>query len=123
MPAEYRAPDIPPERVTPALVRDELLRCFESANREFMTILNQPVTDETLGTQVHQFVTTVFQKCGVNYDNPTREGILTAISECRKNAEAMMGPQGTEVIRHHYEEMMKLVEKLPGQYSPLRLPL
>ncbi len=109
----YRAPNVPQERVTGEFVRDELLRCFESANKEFMTILNQPFTDEELKVQVKGFVEGVFQNCGVSYTNPTKAGILTAISQCKSNAEKMMGPQGADIIRHHYDEMMTLVDRLP----------
>ena len=110
----YRAPDVPNNRVTGEFVRDELLRCFESANREFMTLLKQPFTDEALKGQVKQFVEGVFQSCGVSYTDPTKTGILTAISQCKSNAEKMMGPKGADIIRHHYAEMMKLVDKLPA---------
>lgn len=109
----YKAPDLPPGKVTPQLVRDELLLCFESANKEFAKILNQPVEDNVLKEQVKQFVTSVFSKCGVNFENPTKQGIIIAIEECKRNAEKMMGPKGSEIIKHHYEEMMKLVNKLP----------
>jgi len=108
----YRAPDIPADKVTPVLVRDELLKCFESANGEFARMLHQPIPDEQLKQQVKTFVQSVFSQCGVSYVSPTKEGIVTAISECKKNAEHMMGPQGAEVITHHYAEMMKLVDKL-----------
>jgi len=94
------------------MVRDELSKCFKSANREFARLINQPATEEALRIQVKRFVDDVFQKCGVSFDNPTKAGIKTAIDTCKKNAEALMGPQGSEIIRHHYEEMMKLVEKL-----------
>jgi len=107
-----KAPDLPNGRITPELVRDELLTCFESANREFARLLNQPVTDEALKGQVRSFVESVFSKCGASYTNPTREGILMAIDECKANAEKMMGPQGADIIRHHYDEMMKLVSRL-----------
>ena len=109
----YKAPDVSSERVTPEFVRDELLRCFESANREFATLLNQPVTDEQLKQQVKQFVESVFINCGVSYTEPTKEGILTAMNQCKSNAEKMMGPQGAGVIQHHYDEMTKLVNRLP----------
>ena len=112
MPETYRAPDVSTEKVTPQLVRDELLTCFESANREFSSLLKQPITDEALKEQVKKFVETVFAACGVNFDNPTKQGILTAMAQCKANAERMMGPQGTEIIEHHYGEMMKLVSKL-----------
>jgi hypothetical protein len=115
MTGTYRAPDVPQERVTGEFVRDELLICFESANKEFLTLLNQPVTDEALKSQVKQFVEGVFQNCGVSYTSPTKTGILTAISQCRSNAEKMMGPQGSDIIKHHYDEMMKLVNKLPAE--------
>src|SRR3989475_12704093 len=111
---QYKAPDIPKEKVTPTLVRDELLRCFESANKEFMHVLNQPTDDQALKAQVRQFVTGSFQACGASFDQPTKEGIVSAIGQCKSNAEAMMGQKGTDIIRHHYNEMMKLVNKLPG---------
>jgi len=111
----YKAPDIPADKVSPELVRDELLRCFESANREFMTVLNQPVTDQQLKQQVRQFVESVFVNCGASFNDPTKEGIVTAIGQCKSNAEKMMGPQGSEIIRHHYDEMMKLVDRLPDR--------
>ena len=36
MPSEqtYLAPNLSQDQITPSLVRDELLKCFESANRE-----------------------------------------------------------------------------------------
>jgi len=108
----YKAPDVPEGEVTPAFVRDELLKCFESANGEFARLLHQPVTDEQLKQQVKMFVEGVFSQCGVSYVSPTKEGILTAISQCKANAEKMMGPQGAEIIEHHYSEMMKLVNRL-----------
>ena len=114
MTGSYKAPDVAQERVNAEFVRDELLRCFESANKEFLTLLNQPVADEALKVQVKQFVEGVFQNCGVSYANPTKTGILTAISQCKSNAEKMMGPPGAEIISHHYDEMMKLVNRLPA---------
>ena len=108
----YKAPVLTNLRVTPELVRDELLVCFESANREFARIMAQPVTDEVLKGQVKMFVESVFQKCGASYTSPTKWGIVTAIGECKSNAEQMMGPQGADIIKHHYEEMMKLVNRL-----------
>jgi len=108
----YRAPDVPSERITPEFVRDELLSCFESANREFATLLKQPVTDEQLKQQVKQFVESVFVNCGASYTEPTKDGILTAMNQCRSNAEKMMGPQGAGIIQHHYADMMKLVNSL-----------
>jgi len=111
----YRAPDLQAGQVTPVLVRDELLKCFESANKEFMRVLHQPATDAAVRAQVNQFVTGVFQSCGVSFENPTKAGILTAIDRCRTNARSMMGPAGSSIIDHHYAEMIKLVEKLPDR--------
>ena len=113
MPEPYRAPNVPQSRINPEFVRDELLRCFESANREFAGLLKMPVTDEALKQQVKTFVSTVFTQCGVNYASPTKQGIELAIAQCKNNAERMMGPQGSDIIGHHYAEMMKLVSRLP----------
>ena len=109
----YRAPDVPVKELTPEFVRDELLRCFESANGEFYDILNQPITDEALREQVRQFVTGVFQECGASFEEPTKEGIRFSVEQCKANAAQMMGEQGADVIRHHYDEMMKLVSRMP----------
>jgi hypothetical protein len=111
----YRAPDVRDDHLTAAFVRDELLRCFESANREFFEILGQPATEDQVREQVHAFVAGAFQQCGVSFETPTKEGILTAIEQCKANAERMMGDAGASVIRHHYAEMMKLVSRLPGE--------
>ncbi len=110
----YRAPEVPTDDLTPEFVRDELLRCFESANGEFYEILNQPVTDEVLKEQVRQFVTGVFQQCGESFEQPTKQGIRLSIEQCRTNAAEMMGHEGADVIRHHYDEMMKLVSRMPN---------
>ncbi len=114
MTGQYKAPDVPSGKVTPTLVRDELLKCFESANMEFMHVLNQPTSDDVLKAQVRQFVAGSFQSCGASFDQPTKEGIVSAIGQCKANAEAMMGDRGADIIRHHYQEMMKLVDRLPA---------
>jgi hypothetical protein len=113
MPEPYRAPNVPDAEVTPAFVRDQLLECFESANGEFARLLDQPATEEEIRVQVRSFVESVFSQCGVDYASPTKEGILTAIAECKSKAEKMMGPKGTSIIEHHYDEMTKLVGRLP----------
>jgi hypothetical protein len=108
----YTAPNVSADKINPVFVRDELLKCFESANGEFMKVLHQPVTDEQLKQQVKQFVEGVFQQCGVSYVSPTKEGIVEAIGQCKANAEQMMGTKGADIIDHHYTEMMKLVSRL-----------
>jgi hypothetical protein len=109
----YRAPEVSDSDLTPSFVRDELVRCFESANQQFFEILGQRVTDEQLRAQVREFVTGVFRQCGVQFETPTKQGIRTAIDQCKANAEGMMGERGAAIIRHHYAEMNKLVERLP----------
>ena len=37
----YTAPNVSNADLTPSFVRDELLRCFESANQQFFEILGQ----------------------------------------------------------------------------------
>jgi hypothetical protein len=108
----YTAPMVTDDRISPIFVRDELLKCFESANGEFAALLHQPVTEEQLKQQVKSFVEGVFSSCGVSYVEPTKDGIVAAISECKRNAEQMMGTQGAPIIERHYAEMMKLVNRL-----------
>src|SRR4029077_15240051 len=109
----YKAPDVPSDRITPEFVRDELLSCFESANREFSTLLNQTVTAEQLKQQVKPFVESVFVNCGASYTDPTKDGLLTAMNQCRTNAEKSIGPQCAAIIQHHYDKKIKPPHKLP----------
>jgi hypothetical protein len=75
--------------------------------------LNQPVNNQVLKDQIRRVVVTIFADCGVSYRNPTKKGILEAIGKCKANAEEMMGSQGRRIIKHHYKEIMKLVNRLP----------
>src|SRR5437867_12359098 len=107
----YKAPDVPSDKITPEFVRDELLNCFESANREFATLLNKPVTDEQLKQQVRQFVQSVFVNCGASYTDPTKQGILTAMNQCRTDAEKMMGHQAAGIIQHQNDGIIQLSDR------------
>ncbi|MFQ5950992.1 MAG: hypothetical protein ACE5KH_02775 [Candidatus Geothermarchaeales archaeon] len=114
MAGRYIAPDVPAEQLTLDFVRDELLTCFESAQSEFLELQGQKLPEEELRGQVAQFVKGSFQSCGASFDQPTREGIILAIEECKKNATQGFGEAGVPIIDHHYGEMMKLVSRLSG---------
>jgi hypothetical protein len=43
---------------------------------------------------------------------PKKVYLKQAITQCKVTAEETMGTEGKEVIRHHYEEIMKLVSRL-----------
>lgn len=108
----YMAPDLERDQINAHVVRDELLKCLEIINREFIRILDQPTTDKKLKLQTKEFLTSVFHSCGVSFENPNKEGIVLALELCKKYAKAIMGPNGKHIIDHHYAEMMKLVSKL-----------
>lgn len=114
MSGRYKAPDTPAAQVTLSLVKDELLKCFESANREFLELQGQLVGDEELKRQVEEFVRGAFEGCGASFEEPTREGVILAIEECKRSATQGFGEAGVPIIDHHYEEMMKLVNRLSG---------
>ena len=77
MTSGYKAPDVPAGSVTLELVRDESPASFGSANREF--------------------VVSAFVRCGASFENPTKAGIVAAVEECKRNAEAAMGPRGAKL--------------------------
>lgn len=81
--SQPRPPHMYRMKVSPHFARDRLLNCFESANRDFSSFLKQPVTDEALKEQVKNLVQYVLSNCGVNFENPTKEGILLAINQCK----------------------------------------
>ena len=84
----YTAPNVPDAELTPSFVRDELLRCFESANQQFFKILGQPVTDEQLRAQVREFVTGVFQECGVQLRRPRNRASAPQSISARRTRKA-----------------------------------
>ncbi len=110
----YKAPQTLQKRdITPSFIREELIKCIESANREFAESLNRPISNRVLKDQVREHLIAVFANCNTSYRNPTREGIIGVIGRCKTNAEEIMGTQGKEILEQHYKEIMKLVNQLP----------
>ncbi len=109
----YSAPDVSDANITPIFVRSELLRCLEVTYSDLLDIMNLDLEEKDVRDKVLRFVKVIFQDCNVSFDDPTKQGLLKAIDECKKRAVLMMGPVGLEVIDSLSQQMVQLVEKIP----------
>jgi len=109
----YTAPEVSDTTITPIFVRSELLRCLEVTYSDLLNLMNLELEETVVRDRVLQFVTVIFQDCNVSFDDPTKQGLLKAIDECKKRAVLMMGPVGLEVIDSLSQQMVQLVEKIP----------
>ena len=109
----YTAPEVSDSNITPIFVRSELLRCLEVTYSDLLNIMNLDLEEKDVRDRVLQFVKVIFQDCNVSFDDPTKQGLLKAIDECKKRAVLMMGPVGLEVIDSLSQQMVQLVEKIP----------
>ena len=94
-------------------VRDRLIKCFADANRELNEAVGQKVPERVLKAKVKLFVGDAFKKCGVDFKNPDKEGMIKAMEECRNNIKGTLGEDGNKIVEKHYNEMLSLVARLP----------
>ena len=93
--------------------RDRLIKCFEDANHELNEAAGQKTSERELKAKVKLFVGDAFRKCGVDFKNPDKEGMIRAMDECRDNIKGVLGESGNKIIEKHYNEMLDIVSKIP----------
>jgi hypothetical protein len=104
------------KKVTPILVRDAIIRCFKEAHTEVLKKMNENNEFKSVGEresfekiQVNLIVRSVFDNVGEDFENPTKTGIVKVLGGLAEFAAKFRKP---EIIKKHYGEIMKLVEKL-----------
>ncbi len=106
------------KKLDPKYVVDQLMGCFINANKEVSKAMNEKVSDEELEARTKIFLGDAFRKCNVSMENPTKEGILKAMDECRANILNTMGEkEGSEFVNKYYVEMKDLVDKMDDKKS------
>jgi hypothetical protein len=105
----------PSKKITPVMVRDAIIRCFHEAHREALDELNrkggfgsEAEREGFEGIQIDLIVRSAFEDVKADFSNPTKEGIVKVMGELAKFASRFRKP---EIIRRHYNEIMRLVEK------------
>ena len=104
-------------KVTPEQVRDAIIECFYDAHQEILKDMyvlleegkKKEKTNEVGKEYIKETVINYFIKVGGDFTKPTKEDILKVLDELKVFAEGFRSP---EVIKKHYGEIMKLVEKM-----------
>jgi hypothetical protein len=103
------------EKVTPAMVRDAIIRCFTAAHKEALSELNKEKAfkseSERKGfeaIQINLIVKYAFEDMKADFDNPKKEDIVRVIEELARFASRFRKP---EIIKRHYNEIKRLIEK------------
>lgn len=95
------------EKVTPLMVRDAIVECFNKAHCEdagFETE-EKDLNERYCKSVVEKF----FREAGGDFNKPTRESILKVVDGLVSFSKNFRNP---ELIKKHYDEIMVLVNKL-----------
>jgi hypothetical protein len=95
------------KNVTPLMVRDAILDCFNQAHCEDAGVGTDDKESNKLYCQ--ELVKKAFTDAEVDFDHPTKEGIMKVLEQLREFSKSFRNP---EIIKKHYESMAKIVEKL-----------
>ena len=102
--------------ITPIIVRDAIVRCFKDAHKEILNEKNKhheyesESEQETLEhMQIELIIMSAFDDAQEDFENPTKEGIKKVLNLLAEFASKYRKP---EIIKKHYNEIMKLVKKL-----------
>ena len=102
------------EKITPENVRDEMVECFLSAQKECLSLaaesMHRQVTEEDLRKSVTVIIKGAFKEAEEDFDNPTKEALMK-VMEILKRKSAATGKEA-DIIQHHAGQMMDLLMKL-----------
>lgn len=103
------------ESITAAFVRDQMIECFFTSQKEILALAAKSVqhsaTDEELRKSICQLIKMAFAEAGGSYEAPTKE-VLMKVMDILKRKSRATGKEAS-IIQHHAGEMMDLVGKLP----------
>ena len=104
------------KKITPLMVRDAIIICFQKAHHEALDELNK---EKGFGSEAERknfekiqtdlIVMSAFDDVKADFNNPTKEDIIKVMNELARFASKFRKP---EIVKKHYNEIMKLVKKL-----------
>ena len=100
--------------VTPAKARDLITRCLLEAQRETFVHseerLGHRPGDDDLQTIVEGAVRLAFREAQQDYDNPTREGLVSVVGVLARKSASWGTPP--EIIEHHKRQIARVLQCL-----------
>lgn len=93
--------------ITPLVVRDAISECFYQAHCSDSGLGSDD--PETVRKYCHDLVVEAFAKTGGDYNSPSKDSILKVLGQLAFFAKNFRDPK---VIKEHYNEIMRLVDRL-----------
>jgi uncharacterized protein YpuA (DUF1002 family) len=104
------------KEVTPIEVRDAVVKCFISAHGAVLEDMKDPakdISDQEFNNMkkmnVELLIKNMFKEIKGDYENPNRQQLMEVLDKLKEFAKNFRNP---EIVKRHYEKIMKLVEKL-----------
>jgi len=104
------------KKITPVMVRDAIIVCFKQAHKEILDLMDEYAewkSKEERETfrdlEIKMIIINAFKDASVNFNNPAKEDLVKVIDGLAKFASMFRKP---EIIRKHYNEIMKLINKI-----------
>jgi len=94
------------DKVTPQAVREAIINCFYNAHCADTGLNNDEAVGRSYCTSI---VKKAFVDQGVDFEHPTKEGILKVVGTL---AEFSKNFRSQEIIEQHKQEIMDLVNKM-----------
>lgn len=102
--------------VTPIIVRDAIIVCFEYAHKEILDMMDDYTRWESdeerkkfRNLKVKMLVKNAFKEANVDYDNPGKEELIRVIDRLAELASEFRKP---EIIEKHYNEIKGLISMI-----------
>jgi hypothetical protein len=102
------------QKITSEKVRNALVTCFTEAQNDMMKCMKTSapsISDEIIKKlSVDLIIKTSFEKAGVDFENPTKDGLKKVIEELITYARKVFRDE--EIIQKHAKEINMLIEKI-----------
>jgi hypothetical protein len=103
--------------ITPIMVRDAIIKCFTMAHSEILDMMKEfhefksnEDFEEMERIDISFLVKLKFRELDLDFDNPTKKDLIAVIDKLAEYASSFRKP---DIIKKHYTEIMKLIDKLP----------
>jgi len=100
--------------VTNIEVRDELVKCYTEAHKEFMKrgaeLTGQDTSDEKIKEKVITMLHLAFKEANADFENPSKEDFANVMTVLQKQAKA--AGRDEEIIQKHTKQMLDMLGQL-----------
>lgn len=104
------------KKITTLGVRDAIIQCFIKAHAEILEMMKEyhefkskEEFEEMKKLNIKLLITAKFNEIGADFDNPTKDDLITVITKLAEFATNFRKP---EIIKKHTNEITALINKL-----------